>query len=106
MIRCLREETRVQLEFVAELAREAGRTALAATAGMRSELKADRSYVTNVDREVERLIRSRLEAEFPGCGYYGEETGRERLDEEWIWVVDPIDGTTNFVHGLPIWGVS
>jgi myo-inositol-1(or 4)-monophosphatase len=95
----------VDLEFVEELAREAGKWALTATAQMVSELKADFSYVTNVDREVERLIRGRLEARFPGCGYYGEETGRERLDAEWIWVVDPIDGTTNLVHGLPIWGV-
>lgn len=101
-----REEISVDLEFVAALAREAGEWARSATADMVKELKADYSYVTNVDREVERLIRERLEERFPGCGYYGEETGREHLDAEWIWVVDPIDGTTNLVHGLPIWGVA
>jgi myo-inositol-1(or 4)-monophosphatase len=96
----------LDLDFVANLARQAGEVALAATAELRSELKADFSYVTNVDRAVEQLIRDQLEARWPDCGYFGEETGRERLDAEWMWVVDPIDGTTNLVHGLPTWGVS
>jgi myo-inositol-1(or 4)-monophosphatase len=93
-----------------EVAREAGHSALAATTGRPSALaverKADLTWVTEVDREVEQLIRARLQARFPEFGYYGEETGQERLEAEWVWVVDPIDGTTNLVHGLPIWGVS
>jgi myo-inositol-1(or 4)-monophosphatase len=71
-----------------------------------AELKPDSSYVTRIDREVESTLRERLLRLHPEAGFWGEETGRERTDARDLWVVDPIDGTTNLVFGLPFWGVS
>ena len=62
---------------------------------------------SQADVEVEKLIRARLAEAFPGDGFLGEETGRATLgDPDCIWVVDPIDGTQPFVHGLTSWCVS
>jgi myo-inositol-1(or 4)-monophosphatase len=62
--------------------------------------------VTVADRTVESLIRTRLSEVFPDHGIYGEEGTRERLDGEFRWYVDPLDGTTNFAHGFPQFCVS
>ena len=62
--------------------------------------------VTVADRTVEKLIRSRLGEVFPEHGIFGEEGTRERLDGEYRWYVDPLDGTTNFAHGFPQFCVS
>src|SRR5579883_1358632 len=94
------------LEFVRSLAERAGTLALAATQNLEHELKADQSLVTNVDRAVEELVRREVAARFPGDTVYGEEQGGDPLASERTWVVDPIDGTTNMVFGLPVWGVS
>ncbi|TWA71322.1 histidinol phosphatase-like enzyme (inositol monophosphatase family) [Azospirillum brasilense] len=66
--------------------------------------KADASPVTIADREAERTIRAIIEAERPGDGIYGEEFGTKNLDAEWVWVIDPIDGTKSFITGRPIFG--
>jgi myo-inositol-1(or 4)-monophosphatase len=58
------------------------------------------------DRTVEKLIRERLGEAFPEHGIYGEEGTRERLEGEFRWYVDPLDGTTNFAHGFPQFCVS
>jgi histidinol-phosphatase len=63
------------------------------------ELKADQSPVTIADRRAEEIIKGMLLAEFPGHGFYGEESGQDRADAEYLWLVDPIDGTKNFVAG-------
>ncbi|MGH8033626.1 MAG: inositol monophosphatase family protein, partial [Lysobacterales bacterium] len=65
----------------------------------RVEIKPDQSPVTVADREAEDLIRSMLLRAFPGHGFYGEETGRLAQDAEYVWLVDPIDGTRSFVAG-------
>ena len=62
--------------------------------------------VTVADRTVEKLIRGRLGEAFPEHGIYGEEGTRERLEGEFRWYVDPLDGTTNFAHGFPQFCVS
>ena len=62
--------------------------------------------VTQVDRDVESLIRRRLTELRPGDGFYGEESGAEKGTTGLTWVVDPIDGTVNFLYGLPNYGVS
>jgi histidinol-phosphatase len=67
--------------------------------------KPDRTYVTAADREVERLVRERLADRFPGHGLVGEEYGIEQGDAESRWYIDPIDGTANFVRGVPIFAV-
>ncbi len=74
--------------------------------GVATEYKGDVDIVTVADRTVEKLIRTRLGEAFPGHGIYGEEGTRERLDHEYRWYVDPLDGTTNFAHGLPHFSVS
>lgn len=66
--------------------------------------KADGSAVTVADRDAEAAMRERIAARFPSHGIVGEEYGVEREDAEWVWVLDPIDGTGAFVCGLPTFG--
>ncbi len=64
-------------------------------------LKADRTPVTVADIETEKAIKTILQTAFPEHGFYGEETGRNRTDAEYVWLVDPIDGTKSFVRQYP-----
>ena len=68
------------------------------------DAKADASPVTIADREVERVIRSAIEAAFPDHGILGEEFGAARTDAEYVWVIDPIDGTKAFMTGKATFG--
>ena len=70
------------------------------------DYKTDASPVTEVDVAAENAIRSRLVARFPSYGFYGEETGRSAMDAEYLWLVDPIDGTKAFVRGYPLFSVQ
>jgi myo-inositol-1(or 4)-monophosphatase len=91
----------------AEIAREAGgRLREFFSQGVETEYKGDVDIVTVADRTVEKLIRERLGAAFPEHGIYGEEGTRERMEGEFRWYVDPLDGTTNFAHGFPQFCVS
>ncbi len=91
----------------AEIAREAGaRLREFFAQGVETEYKGDVDLITVADRTVEKLIRSRLGETFPEHGVYGEEGTRERLEGEFRWYVDPLDGTTNFAHGFPQFCVS
>jgi myo-inositol-1(or 4)-monophosphatase len=74
--------------------------------GVETEYKGDVDLVTVADRTVEKLIRGRLGEMFPEHGVYGEEGTRERMEGEFRWYVDPLDGTTNFAHGFPQFCVS
>ncbi len=105
------EQTEMQLAAVvaraAGIAREAGATLKDYfAAGVETEYKGDVDLVTVADRTVEKLIRGRLGEAFPEHGIYGEEGTRERLEGEYRWYVDPLDGTTNFAHGFPQYCVS
>ena len=66
--------------------------------------KADLSPVTAADRAAEQAMRSLIEARFPQHGVIGEEFGRVREDSEFVWVLDPIDGTKSFISGVPLFG--
>jgi myo-inositol-1(or 4)-monophosphatase len=91
----------------AEIAREAGaRLREYFAQGVETEYKGDVDVVTVADRAVEKLIRTRLGEVFPEHGVYGEEGTRERMEGEFRWYVDPLDGTTNFAHGFPQFSVS
>jgi myo-inositol-1(or 4)-monophosphatase len=91
----------------AEIAREAGACLSEFFArGVETEYKGDVDVVTIADRTAERLIRTRLTEAFSDHGIYGEEGTRERLEREFRWYVDPLDGTTNFAHGFPQFCVS
>lgn len=68
------------------------------------EAKGDASPVTEADRAAERAIRDLLAARLPTHGVIGEEYGNERAEAEWVWVLDPIDGTRAFVTGRPLFG--
>jgi myo-inositol-1(or 4)-monophosphatase len=65
--------------------------------------KSDRDLVSDVDLAIERAMRDHLNAATPGIGILGEEEGRSgNHDSEWLWTLDPIDGTANYAHGLPL----
>ncbi len=68
------------------------------------EVKSDATPVTPIDKKVERALRSVIEQEFPTHGIQGEEYDSTRLDSDFIWVLDPIDGTMAFIAGLPVFG--
>ena len=68
------------------------------------EAKGDASPVTRADKEAEEVIRALIGERFPDHGVIGEEHGADRPDAEWVWVVDPIDGTRAFVTGRPLFG--
>jgi myo-inositol-1(or 4)-monophosphatase len=91
----------------AAIAREAGaRLREYFAQGVETEYKGDFDLVTVADRTAEKLIRERLAEAFPEHGVYGEEGTRERMEGEFRWYVDPLDGTTNFAHGFPHFCVS
>jgi len=80
---------------------------LAPLAGRASvETKADGTPVTPYDRATGELLTSRLLAAFPGHGMISEEAGHVAPASDWAWVIDPIDGTSNFISGVPYWCVS
>jgi inositol-phosphate phosphatase / L-galactose 1-phosphate phosphatase / histidinol-phosphatase len=66
--------------------------------------KADASPVTIADREAEQAMRRLIETQFPADGIFGEEFGAVRAGAEWVWVLDPIDGTKSFISGIPLFG--
>jgi myo-inositol-1(or 4)-monophosphatase len=74
--------------------------------GVATEYKGDVDLVTEADRASERLIVERLRQAFPEHGILGEEGTREHSGAEFLWHVDPLDGTTNFSHGFPVFCVS
>ena len=73
--------------------------------GVTAEYKGDVDIVTAADRDSEALIVERLKAAFPEHGVYGEEGTRAGLEKEYRWYIDPLDGTTNFAHGFPVFCV-
>src|SRR5499427_4700923 len=60
--------------------------------------------VTAADRAAEQAMRALIREQFPGHGITGEEFDAERPDAEYVWVLDPIDGTKSFISGMPAWG--
>ena len=66
--------------------------------------KADSSPVTIADRQAEAAMRAMIEARYPEHGIAGEEYGRSRLDAEYVWSLDPVDGTKAFISGSPLFG--
>ncbi len=95
-----------ELEFVKALAQEAAGVALARCRGVTPHEKSNLTYVTDLDQDLERLIRGRLGARFPDDGLTGEEYCAEGGSGPRRWSIDPIDGTGNLVHGLPLWAIS
>jgi histidinol-phosphatase len=91
------------LEAALEAARAAGAIALRYFRGdVRVMRKADRTPVTQADQEAEAAVVDRLRPAFPGIGFLGEEFGAQGGQSR-RWIIDPIDGTKNFVRGIPYW---
>ncbi|MBF0249774.1 MAG: histidinol-phosphatase [Alphaproteobacteria bacterium] len=72
--------------------------------GIAVDAKSDASPVTEADRAAERAMRALIGETYPGHGILGEEYGPENTDAEYVWVLDPIDGTNSFVTGKPLFG--
>ncbi|WP_022729448.1 histidinol-phosphatase [Fodinicurvata sediminis] len=93
------------VDFAEELA---GLAAAVARSHFRTSVsvdtKADESPVTIADRNAEEKMRAAISARFPGHGVFGEEFGAENPDAEYLWVLDPIDGTKAFITGNPLFG--
>jgi myo-inositol-1(or 4)-monophosphatase len=70
--------------------------------------KSPNDFVTEVDQAAENVIIDTILAAYPGHGILAEESGRERgaKHSEYLWIIDPLDGTTNFIHGFPVYAVS
>jgi myo-inositol-1(or 4)-monophosphatase len=98
----------IELLAVAELAaRDAGQIILAAlNQPRRPDYKGQTDLVTKTDQECEDLIIKHINSEFPGHSILAEESGAQDTKSDYQWVIDPLDGTTNFVHGYPSFGVS
>jgi histidinol phosphatase-like enzyme (inositol monophosphatase family) len=94
------------LEFAVDLARGAGEITLQYFRQKpETSTKSDGSYVTIADREVESYLRKRIGERFPDDGILGEEEGELQGTSGRRWILDPIDGTFAFVHGVPLYGV-
>jgi inositol-phosphate phosphatase / L-galactose 1-phosphate phosphatase / histidinol-phosphatase len=93
------------MDFAQHLADEA-RNMLSAPENrlFNKELKPDRSFVTTLDLAIEQRLRRLIEVRYPEHGIQGEEEDGQRLGADWIWVLDPIDGTAPFIAGMPVYG--
>jgi histidinol-phosphatase len=101
-----KKELKELLDFAVEIAREAGEITLRHFRGsFVAERKADNSFVTVADREAESYLRARIETTFPEDSILGEEGGEKSGTSNRRWILDPIDGTYSFVHGVPLYGV-
>lgn len=102
--------TRERYDFLRKLSAEAGALALdfwRRRSELIVELKGPSDFVSHADRAVEEMIRDSIARAFPGDGFLGEETSATFSGEhERLWIVDPIDGTHNFLRGIPYWNVS
>lgn len=90
-----------------EVAKQAGKF-LADNFGKISKIesKGDRNLVTNLDKEAEKIIVDKIKAKFPEHGIIAEEGAKVREDRDYLWIIDPLDGTHNFIRDINIFGVS
>jgi myo-inositol-1(or 4)-monophosphatase len=102
--------TTPQFDFVpaiSEIAREAGALLMGYFhKRVKVEYKGDVDLVTVADRESEALILSRIREQWPSHDVMGEEGSRIQTGSDYLWYIDPLDGTTNFAHGFPVFCVS
>jgi histidinol-phosphatase len=100
------QELKELLDFAVDLARRAGDITYRHFKGsFVAERKADNSFVTVADREAESYLRARIARAFPDDSILGEEEGEQAGASNRRWILDPIDGTYSFVHGVPLYGV-
>jgi len=93
------------LAFARQLVEEAGQRLRAAFGQRTGSLKDDGSLVTQADVETDRWLSAVIRSRYPSHDILSEEQDTTFHDRAWCWVIDPIDGTTNFAQGFPVWGV-
>ncbi len=94
------------LEFTQTTTKKIGNQLLADFGKVQADEKSDGSLVTRSDRWADQEIRKAINAAFPSHGVLSEEGEHIFPDNEWCWIIDPLDGTTNFARGIPIWAIS
>jgi histidinol-phosphatase len=101
------DELSQRLTLACEVAKAAGQHTLKyfQRDGLRVDLKQDATPVTIADREAEQLVREQIAKSFPADGILGEEFGEQSGTSGWRWIIDPIDGTKSFIHGVPLYAV-
>jgi histidinol phosphatase-like enzyme (inositol monophosphatase family) len=100
------DDLAARIEHARAIAREAGRLTLRyfQSDDLAVERKGDDSPVTIADRQAETLLRERIAKRFPADGILGEELGEQPGTSGYRWILDPIDGTKSFIHGVPLFG--
>lgn len=105
-----RSDERIDLDAIAKVADEAadaaGEILLEFLGKVKVEYKGEIDLVTDADRASEKAILEIVQSAFPEHGIYAEESGQQESESDVLWLIDPIDGTTNYAHGLPIFAVS
>lgn len=94
---------------VVELSKEVGefiRTETGKVSAGHIEIKGTNDFVTYVDKTSEQKLVAGLQKLFPEAGYITEEKTINRLSDDYNWIIDPLDGTTNFIHGIPCYCIS
>jgi myo-inositol-1(or 4)-monophosphatase len=96
------------IEDINKLVLQAGKIALDYFGRVKVSFKPDRSVVTEADLKVEQFLHSELTKLIPSSDFLGEEgtSGSQDYNSEYLWIVDPIDGSSSYCNGLPVWGVS
>ncbi|EDX84696.1 Inositol monophosphatase family [Synechococcus sp. PCC 7335] len=92
--------------FARSTSEQVGTELMSAFGTATAEQKADGSLVTKYDKWADQEFRDRIDKAFPDHGVLTEEAEHTFPATDWCWVIDPIDGTTNFARGVPLWGIS
>jgi histidinol phosphatase-like enzyme (inositol monophosphatase family) len=101
-----KDELQKFLDFAVEAARQAGEVTMEYfQTALSPERKPDRTFVTVADRKAEERLRALIRQAYPNHGILGEEFGEQQSDSGWTWIIDPLDGTASFLHGVPLFGV-
>ena len=93
-------------DFAQSITTEVGAKILQESGQVQPDEKSDGSLVTRCDRWSDDRIREAIAEKFPDHGVLSEEVSHVYPDREWCWIIDPIDGTTNFTRGIPLWAIS
>ena len=94
------------LEFSQTTTTRIGKQLMEDFGRVQADSKADGSLVTKADKWADNEIRKAIKSQFPNHGVLSEENDKVFPDNEWCWIVDPLDGTTNFTRGIPVWCIS
>ncbi|MHC5721176.1 MAG: inositol monophosphatase family protein, partial [Nostoc sp.] len=91
------------LDFAQTTTTRVGKQLMQDFGQVQASQKADGSLVTQADKWADQEIRDAIASNFSGYGILSEESDQSFPGTEWCWVIDPLDGTTNFTRGIPIW---